>query len=94
MSDHKSDCPSYPYSALYTMPCVCSNLVEYDIQKTDDKDYNSGILFLLLHKNICCWYSVQAPCRVTSNEYPHYMFFNEKGGTSNEYPQHTFLWRN
>ena len=30
------------------------------------------------HKNICCGYSLEAPHR----------------GASNEYPQHMFLWRN
>ena len=34
--------------------------------------------FLFLHENICCGYSLEAPRR----------------GASNEYPQHTFLWRN
>ena len=34
--------------------------------------------FLFLHENICYGYSLEAPWR----------------GTSNEYPQHMFLWRN
>ena len=33
---------------------------------------------IFLHKNICCGYSLEAPCR----------------GTSNEYQQHMFSWRN
>ena len=33
--------------------------------------------FLFIHKNIRCGYSLEAPCR----------------GASNEYPQHMFLWR-
>ena len=36
------------------------------------------ISFLFLHENICCGYSLEAPHR----------------GASNEYPQHMFLWRN
>ena len=36
------------------------------------------IIFLFLHKNICCGYSLEVPLR----------------GTSNEYPQQMFLWRN
>ena len=32
------------------------------------------IFFLLLHKNIRCWYSLEAPHRGASNEYPQYMF--------------------
>ena len=36
------------------------------------------IFFLFLHKNICCGYSLEAPC----------------WGASNEYPQHMFSWRN
>ena len=34
--------------------------------------------FLFLHENICCGYSLEAPHR----------------GASNEYPQHMFSWRN
>ena len=37
-----------------------------------------GYLFLFLLKNICCGYSLEAPRR----------------GASNEYPQHIFLLRN
>ena len=36
------------------------------------------ISFLFLHENICCGYSLEAPHR----------------GASNEYPQHMFSWRN
>ena len=36
------------------------------------------VFFLFLHKNIFCGYSLEAPHR----------------GTSNEYPQHMFSWRN
>ena len=36
------------------------------------------ISFLFLHENICCGYSLEAPRR----------------GASNEYPQRMFLWRN
>ena len=36
------------------------------------------IFFLFLHENICCGYSLEAPQR----------------GASNEYPQHMFSWRN
>ena len=36
------------------------------------------IFFLFLHENICCGYSLEAPHR----------------GASNEYPQHVFSWRN
>ena len=42
-----------------------------------DKGIRS-IFFLFLHKNICCGYSLEAPRR----------------GASNEYPQHMFSWRN
>ena len=34
--------------------------------------------FLFLHKKIYCGYSLQAPLRGASNEYPQYMFFIEK----------------
>ena len=36
-----------------------------------------GQFFLFLHKNICCWYSLEVP----------------RCGASNEYPQRMFLWR-
>ena len=36
------------------------------------------IFFLFRHENICCGYSLEAPRR----------------GASNEYPQHMFSWRN
>ena len=32
------------------------------------------ILFLFLDKNICCGYSLEAPCWGASNEYPQHMF--------------------
>ena len=35
-------------------------------------------IFLFLHENICCGYSLEAPCQ----------------GASNEYPQHIFSWSN
>ena len=36
------------------------------------------IFFLFIHENICCGYSLEAPGR----------------GASHEYPQHMFSWRN
>ena len=36
------------------------------------------IVYLFLHEYLCCGYSLEAPRR----------------GASNEYPQHTFSWRN
>ena len=36
------------------------------------------MFFLFLHENICCGYSLEAPQR----------------GASNDYPQHMFSWRN
>ena len=38
---------------------------------------NQGIIFVILHKNVCCAYSLESP----------------QWGDSNEYPQHVFLWR-
>ena len=32
------------------------------------------ISFLFLHENICCGYSLEAPHRGASNEYPQHMF--------------------
>ena len=31
------------------------------------------IFFLILHKNTCCVYSLEASCLGASNEYPHYV---------------------
>ena len=31
-------------------------------------------IFLFLHKNICCGYSLEVPHQGTSNEYPEHMF--------------------
>ena len=33
-----------------------------------------SIVFSFLNKNICCWYSLEAPHQGTSNEYPQHMF--------------------
>ena len=35
------------------------------------------VFFLILHKNICCWYSLEAPPRGASNEYTQHMFRGE-----------------
>ena len=35
------------------------------------------ISFLFLRENICCGYSLEAPRRGASNEYPQHMFFRE-----------------
>ena len=42
-----------------------------------DKSGYQVNIFIFLHKNICCGYSLEAPCK----------------GASIEYPQHMFLWR-
>ena len=41
----------------------------------DKKGYQE-IVFLFLYKNICCGYSLEAPRRGTSNEYPQHMFLS------------------
>ena len=43
-----------------------------------DKKGSQIDIFLFLHENICCGYSLEVP----------------QWGTSNEYPQHMFLWPN
>ena len=36
---------------------------------------NWALTFILcLDKNVCCGYSLEAPCKGASNEYPHHMF--------------------
>ena len=51
----------------YNLPCI----------GLDKRGYQVNI-FLISHENIHCGYSLEAPRR----------------GASNEYPQHMFLWRN
>ena len=69
-------------------PFVCSwfpratflLLLPYCTRELVKQEYQVIILgqfFLFLYKNICCGYSLEAPRR----------------GASNEYPQHMFLWR-
>ena len=36
-----------------------------------------GYFFLFLHKHICCGYTLEAPHRGASNEYPKHTFFME-----------------
>ena len=55
------------------MPYMGNNAVQFQIRGVLGKE-----VFLFLHKNICCGYSLEAPRR----------------GASNEYPQHMFLWGN
>ena len=38
----------------------------------DKREYPN--IFLILHENICCGYSLEAARWRTSNEYPHHMF--------------------
>ena len=39
----------------------------------DKREYSNNIFFLFLHENICCGYSLEAPQRGASNEYPQHM---------------------
>ena len=43
-----------------------------------DKNGYQVTFFLFLHKNICCGYSLEAPHRGTSNEYPHIFLWRNK----------------
>ena len=52
-----------------------------------------GFFSPILHKNICCGYSLEAPQWGASNEYTQLFVFME-WGASNEYPQHMLLLRN
>ena len=54
----------------------CSFLYAY--YSSQYEGISGEVVFLFLHKNICCGYSLEVPHR----------------GTSNEYPQRMFLWRN
>ena len=67
---------------------TCSNMSSISISVQPNKGHRSRqdtffnqkllIFFLCLHENICCGYSLEAPHR----------------GASNEYPQHMFSWKN
>ena len=39
-----------------------------------------SIFFLFLNENICCGYSLEAPRRGASNEYPQHMFSRAQDG--------------
>ena len=41
------------------------------LMKIDD---NRNTFLLFLHKNLCCGYSLESPCRGDSNEYPQHRF--------------------
>ena len=47
-------------------------------------------IFLFLHENIRCGYSLEAPFKGASG----YLLEAHFKGASNEYPQHMFSWRN
>ena len=49
-----------------------------------------GYFFLVLHKNICCGYSLEEPCQGASNEYQQLLDMPCRGAF-NEYPQYIFL---
>ena len=59
---------------------LCCSHTQYTVEQIRRVfDDNWRIIFIILHKNICCGYSLESPRR----------------GDSNEHPQHIiFLWRN
>ena len=71
------------YYVPINVPIICNDglpmIVEY-IALDKMLFFNKKVLivFLFLHENICCGYSLEVPQR----------------GTSNEYPQQMFSWRN
>ena len=56
----------------YLFKMVCKS--RYDIFQPNSSDF----FFLLLHENICCGYSLEAPQQGASNEYPQHMFVLKK----------------
>ena len=69
--------------SVYVCACLCAlynliRLVEHrssrDLGKTFSKK-NSTSIFLFVHKNIGCGYSLEVPQRGASNAYPQYMFW-------------------
>ena len=50
---------------------------------------NLEIIFVILHKNIYCGYSLESPRNICSG----YSLESPRRGDSNEYPQYMFLWR-
>ena len=62
------------------LPCPTTDLVLYGslsllsiIAPDDTFSTKKCLVFLLVHKNICCGYTFEAPCRGDSNEYPQHM---------------------
>ena len=50
-------------------------MIQWSVQSIGlDKSGYQVNVFLFLHKNICCGYSLEAPRRGASNEYPQHMF--------------------
>ena len=47
---------------------------------------SAEFLFLFLHKNVCCGYSLEAPHRGASNEYPQHMFLRRNKKNINLIP--------
>ena len=43
----------------------------------DKSGYQVNIFFLFLNENICCGYSLEAPRRGASNEYPQHVFIKK-----------------
>ena len=54
-------------------------------------DDNSRIILSVLHKNICCGYSLESPWRGDSNEYPQHVFMTKYGKLSFKLSQNTLL---
>ena len=59
----------------------------------DKRDIKISIV-LFVHKSICCVYSLEAPHRGASNEYPQDMFMWKTYAASIVYPQQRFSWTN
>ena len=59
---------------LYPQICVPSKRSAWDSLAPEKRGY----LHKSFHENICCGYSLEVPCKGTSNEYPQHMFFVEE----------------
>ena len=63
-------------SQFFCIPQSLKRLSNNDIHSytTDKRGYPHNIFFLFLNENICFGYSLEAPRRGASNEYPQHMF--------------------
>ena len=53
---------------------MCSYIATQFMIANSASDWYPHNIFLFLHENICCGYSLEAPRQGASNEYPQHVF--------------------